>query len=168
MAYPHYMIEVPMDAHSVSTAAPTTAISVIPYTRAISLNATFIGVTNAGLGSWQPMCMPHKIHRVGVKVLALANPQEIMFYKRIEGGATTWATDIGNPTGVLFRMMLPTTCVTGKVAYKDVTGSYIIRPGEQLIVSASTAVDTVARISLLVSPVPEQPANVTSMVGVTA
>lgn len=169
MAYPHYLIEVPMDAHSVSTAAPTTAIAVIPYHKAITLNATFVGVTNAGLGSWSPMCIPHKVHRVGVRTLAnLANPQDLIFYKRIEGGATTWATSIGNPTGEFFRMMLPTNTATGKVAFKNATGNYIVYPGEQLVVSVSTAIDTTARISLLVSPVWEQGENVTSMYKTTA
>ena len=127
MAYPHYLIEVNMAALAVSTAAtdgtggggvfPTAAPAHgIPPRDSIALGvagATY-NPTTCGAGSWAPLCFPHKVHRIGVRLTANpANPQDLVFWKRIEGGATGWATSIGNPTGEYVRLTLPTIGATG-------------------------------------------------------
>lgn len=175
MAYPNYMMEVRMEQITVSTAAvavPTDAAtggSAMPLFGSILLNGAFSTPTSFGSGVFAPLCIPHKVHRIGVRMSAnLANPIDLIFWKRIEGGATTWATDIGNPTGEFFRMMLPTVAASGKAVYKNVTGNYIVRPGEALCAGPSTAEVMRAVVKLLVSPVWEEGANVTSMVQTTA
>lgn len=188
MAYPHYMMEVPMMALAVSTSAtdgtggggvmPTAAAAHgIPPAYRIALGVGGAGgasytVTNGGAGAFTPLCVPHKVHRVGVRLTANpANPQDLIFWKRIEGGATGWVTGapIFNPTGEMFRMMLPTIGATGKAIWKNVTGNYIVRPGESLVVGVSAVLSSVdARIHLLVSPAWDEPGNVTSMSQTTA
>lgn len=170
MSYPHYLIEIPMDGHQVSAAAPT-AGTVIPYPRQISLTATY-NVTTIGGGQFAPLCVPHRIHRVGVRAdVNMTSPQDLIFWKRLEGGATTWGSTQApepQPTGEYFRFMLPTLMATGKAVFKSVTGKYIVYPGEVLCAGVSTAIAGTARISLLCSPVWENPANVTSMYQTTA
>lgn len=167
MAYPHYLIEVKMEATYVSTAVAT-AVGLVPFGQRLPLGAgLFASPTNFGAGAYVPLTVPMKIHRVGVRMDGnVANPFDLVFWKHIENGATSWATDIGNPTGEYFRMMVPSTA--NKAAYKMVTSNYIVRPGESLRCGATAAQAVNAVVGLLVSPVWEQPANVTSMVQTTA
>lgn len=177
MAYPYLMTEVRMAPNSVSTAgaeALATVPAAIPPGQLISLGVGAVTYTPTGNGAgvWGPMIMPHKIHRIGVKMSAnLANPADLIFWKKIEGGATGWVTGapLFNPTGEFFRFTVPTTAATGKVIYKNVTGTYIVYPGELLCVGVSTVISSaLVQIGLGVSPVWEQPANVTSMSQTTA
>lgn len=173
MAYPHYLMEVKMSPASASTAdtfVGATLGQVVPMINAIRFNVTF-NVTSVGSGIFQPLCIPHKVHRVGLRLTANhSDPVDLLFYKRLEGGATTWPTHVpGGATGELFRFMVPTVAASGKAVYKNVTGNVIVYPGETLSVAVSTIIaDLRASIALLVSPVWEQPANVTSMTQTTA
>lgn len=168
MAYPHYLIEAKMEPTYVSTVAGATAPALLPYTQQVALGVgLYTTPTGFGAGAYAPLAAPVKVHRIGVRMnAAVANPFDLVFWKHIEGGATSWATSIGNPTGEYFRMMLPT--VIDKVVYKDVTGTYIVRPGESLRCGATAAQSIQAMVGMLVSPVWEEPGNVTGMRQTTA
>lgn len=174
MAYPHYLIEVPMVPNSASTANTYPAATLgqnVPAALQCVFNTTY-NPTTMGVGQFAPLCIPHKVHRVGVRAVAnSANPYDIIFYKRQEGGSTAWPTSIpgSGATGEMFRFMVPTIAATGKAIWKNVTGNYIVYPGEQLCCTVSTVLVSLhARINLLVSPVWEELTNVTQASRTTA
>lgn len=173
MSYPHYAFEVKMSPASASTANVFTAATLgqaVPASNGIVLNVVYTP-TSVGAGIFAPLCVPHKIHMIGVRMGAnLTDPGDLVFWKRIEGGATGWVTaaPIFNPTGIAMRMAIPTTAATGKVIYKNVTANMIVRPGEAWCVGTTAVTDVKAAIGLLVSPVWEQPANVTGMLAAAA
>lgn len=165
MAYTHLQYSVRMDGAAVSTAADAVFPTVGSRFGSLpngggGLSVTY-GVAGFGSHSWNPGCMPHRIVRVGVQTDAnLANPQDLIFTVKPEAASAT---------GEAFRMMLPTTTATGKTCIKTVTNYVLVRPGELLRAAVSTAISSVnAKIYLMVEPVWEEVANVTSASSPTA
>lgn len=173
MAYTHVLYEVNMEPASVSTANTPLGATLgqrQPYTIHFPLNVTY-NPTVVGAGIYAPLTVPHKIHRIGVQTVAnAANPFDLVFWKRQEGGATAWPTgQAGGCTGEYFRVMVPTIGATGKSIFKNPTANYIVYPGEQLSVGVSTILVSLhARVAFLVSPVWEELGNVTQASRTTA
>lgn len=171
MAYTHVLYEVKMTPQTQTATTvwlPTAAVAVPVYNRC-ALNVTY-SPTGFGAGVYQPLTVPVKIHRIGIRMNTNpADPGDLIFWKRQEGGATAWPTSqAGGCTGEYFRFMYPTIAATGKVIWKNPTANYIVYPGESLCVAVSTVTAIEVAIGLLVSPVWEELGNVTQASKTTA
>ena len=167
MAYPHYMIEVQMTGRAYADAVSSTPVG------EWSQGGLIVGAnpSTIGVAMWAPVLIPHKLHMVGMLLIdnagvSIARDFTFRVNPSNSASAVGAATDnvciLGFPAGGIGA-----TAAAGAVnrpIYHMVTKNVVVMPGQYVKVLTTGAVTMAARFSLLVSPVWEQPGNVTQMV----
>jgi hypothetical protein len=150
MAYDHTKYEVQMLPVTPSGALATT------------LDVPDLGATGVK-ARWAPGLTPHIIHGFGVVPLstgALSNPVHLSLRGDI--------SQQGSPTEMLKIVMPTTRTMAGSAWYKLATYRIRVDPGRQVHLAVTAAEAGVrAHVILAVSPVWEEPGNVTGLIPTT-
>ena len=122
---------------------------------------TVLDLTTIGdKARWSPGFVPHIIRAVVVAVNAAPGDAGVVkFDKR-----PTYSSDTNRGDGDIAVVNLATTHAQGNMVYKKAL-NVTINPGQEVVVEVTDASASVngARVSLLVEPAPEEPANITAM-----
>lgn len=124
-------------------------------------NPTALNLTTTGdKATWSPQLLPVIVRGVAIQLNAAPGDAGVVkLDKRV-----TATSDTGRGDGDVAVVNLATTHAQGNVVYK--MGLNVqVDPGQEVVVDVTdaSASVTAAKVTLLVEPKPEQPANITAM-----